>query len=408
MNGTLNLQIIFIVFLYIAKIDGTCTLPALLDGNWWDSRTATVAITQSTGAISGWSFTAYSVTRSAFTCVESDSSYWLFKADDRVQAFGPYYFGYFCVRYTKITDYSYYYYLDSNTEAEAANLRITMIEETASASATISSTCSPTSGPSTEEFHVLVKENQQANVKQWFPDALLGVYEYSVTDSSTTTCGTGSVWDGCTNRTTVNFNYTQCSTTMFDSTTGELYATYYVTSGSTNYVILLNGDSSTSTRFTCLAVSGTDVSSNPGSCEAGQTATSRTSDANSVTISLTAYETCPFTTSPDESPTTSNAGIIAGVVVLLIIVIAVVIVGIFYYKYKTKRFPWQKSKVENGSEENAEKPPPPGMVVEPISPRMAVDVHIAEEKKHALPPLSKPAPHIDVNKNKPLPSITRQ
>lgn len=67
-----------------------------------------------------------------------------------------------------------------------------------------------------------------------------------------------------------------------------------------------------------------------------------------------------FTTSPDESPTTSNAGIIAGVVVLLIIVIAVVIVGIFYYKYKTKRFPWQKSKVENGSEENAEKPPPPG------------------------------------------------
>jgi len=48
------------------------------------------------------------------------------------------------------------------------------------------------------------------------------------------------------------------------------------------------------------------------------------------------------------------------------------------------------------------------MVVEPISPRMAVDVHIDEEKKHTLPPLPKPAPPIDVNKNKPLPSITRQ
>ena len=59
--------------------------------------------------------------------------------------------------------------------------------------------------------------DQQANVKQWFPEALLGVYKYSVTDSSTTTCGIGSVWDGCTNRTTVNFNYTQCSTEMFGS-----------------------------------------------------------------------------------------------------------------------------------------------------------------------------------------------
>jgi hypothetical protein len=39
---------------------------------------------------------------------------------------------------------------------------------------------------------------------------------------------------------------------VYISATGELYATYYVTSGTTNYVILLNGDSTTSTRFTCL------------------------------------------------------------------------------------------------------------------------------------------------------------
>jgi hypothetical protein len=65
--------------LLLSLIDGACTLPTLLDGNWWDSRTATVTITQSTGAITGWSFTAYSNTISAFTCVESDSSHWLFK-----------------------------------------------------------------------------------------------------------------------------------------------------------------------------------------------------------------------------------------------------------------------------------------------------------------------------------------
>ena len=65
--------------LLLSLVDGACTLPTLLDGNWWDSRTATVTITQSTGAITGWSFTAYATTISAFTCVESDSSHWLFK-----------------------------------------------------------------------------------------------------------------------------------------------------------------------------------------------------------------------------------------------------------------------------------------------------------------------------------------
>lgn len=36
-----------------------------------------------------------------------------------------------------------------------------------STSATISSTCSPTSGPGTEEFHVLVKESRHNIILYW-------------------------------------------------------------------------------------------------------------------------------------------------------------------------------------------------------------------------------------------------
>ncbi|XP_052077520.1 uncharacterized protein LOC127715500 isoform X4 [Mytilus californianus] len=286
------IRLLIFTILKIEYIDCACTLPTVLDGNVWDSRRGTVVFTNSNLKLtSGWDVTALSKTWSEFTCIESDSTHWLFKSTNNEQIYGPFYYGFYCVRYTKITDYSYYYYLDSNIEVDAGSNRVSFVEVSiANAGVTISSVCNPTSGPSAEEFHVLVKENQQANVKQWFPDALLGVYAYTVTDASTSgICGTGSVWDACSNRTTISFNYTQCSTTMFDSTDGELYATKYVTSGSTSYVIIINADSTTGTRFTCLAVSGSSVSSNPGSCEKGQSATARTSDAASVLISLSAY-----------------------------------------------------------------------------------------------------------------------
>ncbi|XP_063415932.1 uncharacterized protein LOC134697578 [Mytilus trossulus] len=405
------------IILKIDYIECACTLPTVLDGNIWDSRRGTIVVSNSNSQFSsGWDVSVLAKSWTIFNCIESDSTHWLFQSTNSEEIYGPKYYGFYCVRYTKITDYSYYYYLDSNTEENAADTRISFIEESvANAGVTISSVCNPTSGPSAEEFHVLVKENHQADVKQWFPDALLGVYAYTVTDASSSVfCGSGSVWDACTNRTTISFNYTQCSTQMFGSTGGEFYATKYVTSGSTSYVIIINADSSTSKRFTCLAVSGSSVSSNTGSCVKGQSATTNTSDSSSVVISLSAYETCPFTTASAAS-SSSNVGIIAGVVVVLILLIAGAIGGfIFYHKYKKKPFPWQKSKVQNGSEENAEKPDGSSternnrrsiifestIAIDPSSPKVVVDIQTPKEKNNSLPPL-------DENKNQPLPSITR-
>ncbi|VDI37456.1 Hypothetical predicted protein [Mytilus galloprovincialis] len=270
---------------------------------------------------------------------------------------------------------------ESDREENAAFDRISFIEESiANAGVSISQVCIPTSGSSAEEFHVLVKENRQADVKQLFPAALIGVYAYTVTDASSSgICGTGSVWDACTIKTTILFNYTQCSTQMFGSTDGEFYATKYVTSGSTSYVIIINGDSTTSTRFTCLAVSGSSVSSNPGSCEKGQVATSRTSDAASLLISLSVYESTQATPA---SP--SYVMIIVGVVVALIVLIACVIGCIVYHKYK------KKSRVQNGNEENANNPGN-----DPSAPNVVAGSQTPREINNSLQSIEKQVPPLN-------------
>lgn len=68
-------------------------------------------------------------------------------------------------------------------------------------------------------WYCFVTLANMADVKQTFPNALLGNYAYSVYDGSTTSCGTGSVWDDCTNTTIMKLNYTQCSKQMFGSST---------------------------------------------------------------------------------------------------------------------------------------------------------------------------------------------
>lgn len=63
---------------------------------------------------------------------------------------------------------------------------------------------------------------QSVHLEQYFPDPLLGVFSYTVNDGSSTSCGTGSVWDGCyvngdIDRTTAVLNYTTCATTVMGS-----------------------------------------------------------------------------------------------------------------------------------------------------------------------------------------------
>ncbi|XP_069128926.1 uncharacterized protein [Argopecten irradians] len=293
----------FILWILSSKhyVEGTCTQPTSeWSGNWYDSQfDGTFAMTWSGSAISvtGWSVTAYSSVVSSWTCVLEDTSnkYILFKGDQTVNLFGQPQNAYICMAWTSVSTYSAIYYLRANQESNAGNFRV-FIEDSAITMGAISKYCQPTSGPSTAEYHALVKQSSISSVGQYFPTLLLGTYAYSANDGSSTLCGTGSVWDNCADRTMTVFNYTQCATVMAYSSGGTLYNVYSVTSGSYTYVTLVNADATTDQsatyRFTCLIAeaSGSNVqlSIDHGSCStSGNPSTVPT---GGMTATLTPYE----------------------------------------------------------------------------------------------------------------------
>lgn len=111
--------------------------------------------------------------------------------------------------------------------------------------------CSPTDPPETEKFHILVKKGlfvdvihiiqfshenpfyttiaipcflgKETQAKQWCPSPLLARFTYKhVTANGTETCTGVSSLDVCTNRTTMTFDYTKCSTTQAFSSQFEI------------------------------------------------------------------------------------------------------------------------------------------------------------------------------------------
>ncbi|XP_060074180.1 location of vulva defective 1-like, partial [Ylistrum balloti] len=299
----------------------TCTQPSSQwTGNWYDSQfDGTFAMSWSGSAITvtGWSVTAYSSTVSSWTCVLEDTTnrYIVFLGDTTVNLFGQPQNAYICMAWTEVSTYSYIYYLRANTETNAGDFRV-FIEDSAIAMGSASKYCSPTSGPSTAEYHTLVKQGFTSSVGQYFPTLLLGTYEYTANDGSSSLCGTGSVWDNCVDRTYTAFNYSQCSTVMAYSSGGTLYNVYSLVSGSYTYITLVNDDTttdqSTTYRFTCLITeaSGSNVqlSIDHGSCS--PTGTPSTVPTGGMTALLTPYAfttTSPTTTSTTTTTTTSSA-----------------------------------------------------------------------------------------------------
>ncbi|CAG2233620.1 unnamed protein product [Mytilus edulis] len=192
--------------------------------------------------------------------------------------------------------------------------RVLLVDVTTEATYSgISDYCSPSNGPDAREYNALVKQNMQnaVHLAQYFPDPLLGVFNYTVEDSAGTYCNYNSDWDGCyvngvIDRTSITLNYGQCSKDFIGSTTGLLYNVANVTlSGSTYYVILINSGG-TDTIFTQFQDGNNrQFSTNPGGCAKDQVSTARTSHADSTkgTMIATVFTTTTSTTT--ELPTTT-------------------------------------------------------------------------------------------------------
>ncbi|XP_033742219.1 putative GPI-anchored protein pfl2 isoform X3 [Pecten maximus] len=429
-------------------VESTCTQPSSeWSGNWYDSQfDGTFAMTWSGSAItvSGWSVTAYSSTVTSWTCVLEDTTnnYIVFKGDQTVNLFGAPQNAYICMAWTSVSTYSAIYYLRANQETNAGNFRV-FIEDSAITMGAASKYCSPSSGPSTAEYHALVKQSYISSVGQYFPTLLLGTYEYTANDGSSSLCGTGSVWDNCADRTITAFNYTQCSTVMAFSSGGTLYNVYSVVSGSYTYVTLVNADTttdqSTTYRFTCLIseASGSNVqlSLDHGSCSTSGTPS--TVPSGGMTALLTPYEPCPFTTTSatttsittitttsattttgatSEETSSGSIGLFIGAAIggLLFILI---IIGVIIICLKLKK---KKNVVQD--EEKKQMPPQvrvfrkdifdirrfPECVIETMSPRDALEIGTPDADNRLTPlPIHPAAPEPVTQPDKhPLPPIT--
>lgn len=332
-------------FLIDKAVNGDCDLPPDLDGAWWDSSAGNVQFTQATKQLDGWLFTVYSQSLSAFTCVESVDNILLFKSNSEANTFGELYHGFLCMVYTNITSSSFRYYLQADEEPdEASRKRVKMVVKKDDLEPyDVNVICNPVNGPSSEEYHVLVRQGRQSTLNQYLPDILLGVFSYTVNDGDSSYCTNGSLWDSCTNKTSISLNYTLCSTVMFGSATGHLHSVTYVLQDSTYYATVINSDGQ-DTLFTCLAVvsSGGKIvmSTNPGSCEKGQTPSSRTSNQESALITLSQYVTCPFNSdSLDLSSDTdiNIPAIVLGICAALVFIIVALSAFILYRKCYRRR-----------------------------------------------------------------------
>ncbi|KAK3099736.1 hypothetical protein FSP39_008703, partial [Pinctada imbricata] len=387
-----KIYILFFKVRLLTSTDSTCSLPSDWDGTWYDASfpSNNVIFDQASQTVtSGWSIRAYNSDVTSWTCQSQDTSnnLLLFKGNQFVDLFGADQNAFRCIKWTKLSDYSYVYFIYANSESNARYTGTTiaarvLIEayDAAVTSWATSTYCNPSNGlPGTEEYVVMVRQGYETQVSQYCSTPFLITAAYTHNDGSSTTCGTGSVWDVCSDRTQMAVNLTQCSTKQYYSADGNAVCVYSTSSGSTYYQTVLNTDTSvdysTTYRLTCYAVttSGSNVvaSDSLGACEAGQSPTTKATDGTG-TLTFTPYT---FTTDTDSSSSSSSLGIIIGIVVALILIIAIIIIIICVIK-KLKR----KAKTHNDDEKK--KNPPDDMVLETFTPRD--DQPITDRK---LPPL---------------------
>ncbi|XP_061164078.1 uncharacterized protein LOC133173153 [Saccostrea echinata] len=388
----MNEEIMICVFLWMSAIIirvQSCTLPTDWDGEWHDSSDTTqdITFTLSDKYVVGWKHQIYSATITSWTCIADKASdnLLLFKSNQTTNVFGADHNVYRCLKWQKLTDYSYTYLIHANNESNAGDARV--LVQTTTDVVNVSYACNPSQGlPTAVETVVMIKKDYILNATQNCPTPFLGSFNYTFNDGSTTYCDGTSVWDVCSDRTQMVVNYTLCSTQQFYSAGGVAYCAYSTSVGSNYYVTVINADTTvdftTTHRFTCYAVTSFGgkvfASDNKGACGQSQTPTSKMS-TGAGTLEFVAYETCHSFTSAAASESSSNIGIIAGAVVGVIVIAVAVTVGIVIYKkYKAKINPREHS------DEEKVQPPDPA-----VTPRDATVIEPPADKPNTLPPLQK-------------------
>ncbi|KAL3880361.1 hypothetical protein ACJMK2_032605 [Sinanodonta woodiana] len=261
-----------------SSMGASCQFDSVFTNSTWIDSTKG-DITFSMNIMSGWSITAFGHSVSNWKCFDSSNfnttGYLLFRLSDSISGTVPLY-AYLCMKLTRITNYSYLYYLLNAQAAETGQERVLV---TANASLeNISAVCNDIKIEPPEQFHVIVKSGHLSEAKQICPNPIRGVFDYvhHAPDGTTSCTMSHDRWDVCTDNKTMIFDYTKCSTIMAYSNSGSVSCVASITNTHT-YIMVYNNDATVDNmhtyRFTCMAISsnGTAASMAPGNCSENQT-----------------------------------------------------------------------------------------------------------------------------------------
>ncbi|KAL3878923.1 hypothetical protein ACJMK2_031248, partial [Sinanodonta woodiana] len=280
-----------------------CTWPtALQDGVWLDSDKG--SLTFNATHMSGWRLKTVvsSIVITEWVCQNNTGDFLIARASNNIDPYNSFFIAFLCLKMIQVSNYSFYYYQNS---AEQVSSNYERFEVTSSMNFTsfitnLSNMCTET--PATSEFHMLLKQGYQNESKVYCPDAFLGMFSYTFNNGSATACGNhNELWDVCSDRKVMTFNYKACTQLIAYSELGTVYCLNNVTSGTNYYTAVYNTDTTlNSYRFTCLmgSLSGNDVfvSQSPNSCTKTQNTTSVPVTANGTSLGafmyLRAYNTC--------------------------------------------------------------------------------------------------------------------
>ncbi|KAK3576460.1 hypothetical protein CHS0354_025222 [Potamilus streckersoni] len=255
-----------------------CDFPVVYrQSSWIDSGKGEITFTNK--SMSGWTMTALSQTLNNWECwndtLFDSQGYLLLRSIDTISSAVVYY-TYMCMKLTKVTDYSYYYYLVHARDSLAGQERVLVTNDDSVSD--FSMICDTSAIEPTEQFHLLVKSGYQAQARQDCPNPIRGNFDYVYYDANgATNCNsTSDKWQVCIDNKTMIFDYTTCSQLMAFSAGGSVWCMASVTKTNT-YVMVYNNDTTIDNnntyRFSCFAVSQSSNSSSlsPKNCSESQT-----------------------------------------------------------------------------------------------------------------------------------------
>ncbi|KAJ8297863.1 hypothetical protein KUTeg_024394 [Tegillarca granosa] len=210
----------FISFCSIIKLmNCACTFPGELTGTWYSSHKGNVQFNSS--FLTGYSiYMSATVSSLDFQCEEKDGDLYMLKATEAVFAFGNWIDSYLCIELHRVSEYKYYYYLGTTTNGDYIYGR------SVGTAVTMSLACNRQTPYEQGTFVTLVKDGAvvEGLADATCPSSLLAYfYNVTITNSDGTSSCTGSIADGCSTSSTLQYTYNSCATSLKFSSGGMFF-----------------------------------------------------------------------------------------------------------------------------------------------------------------------------------------